>query len=92
MQIQPIYREEEVWVKILSKGLITIPKSIREEIGMNEGEVAKITKVGRMLIIKPRDEVDNRLFTDQEIVQWQKRDQLPKNLAQEAANIWSDLI
>lgn len=92
MQVQPIYKEEEVWVKILSKGLITIPKSIREEIGMNEGEVAKITKVGRMLIIKPRDEVVNRLFTDQEIVQWQKKDQLPKNLAQEAANIWSDLI
>jgi len=92
MQIQPIYKEEEVWVKILSKGLITIPKAIREEIGMNEGEVAKITKVGRMLIIKPRDEVVNRLFTNQEIAQWQKKDQLPKNLAQEAANIWSDLI
>lgn len=53
MQPAVIYQEE--WVKILSKGLITIPKSFRDELGLKEGEIAKVKKIGKRLVIEPRE-------------------------------------
>ena len=39
------------WIRILSKGMITIPKAFRDGLGIKEGEIARIKKVGRRLII-----------------------------------------
>ena len=30
---------QEEWVNVLSKGLITIPKKMRDEVGIKEGDV-----------------------------------------------------
>ena len=83
------YQEE--WVKILAKGMITIPKTLREEVGIKDGEVAKIKRVGKRLIIEPRELVDYEVFSDQELKSMLKADKLPKTLSQEAADLWPDL-
>lgn len=79
------------WVKILSKGLVTIPKSFREELGMKKGEVARIKKVGQRLIIEPREVADYELYSNRELKEMLEDDKLPSKLASEAALFWPDL-
>ncbi|PIV09898.1 hypothetical protein COS51_00975, partial [Candidatus Roizmanbacteria bacterium CG03_land_8_20_14_0_80_36_21] len=40
MQLPQPFIQEETWIKILPKGLITIPKKIREKLSIKEGDVA----------------------------------------------------
>lgn len=79
------------WVRILTKGLVTIPKSFREELGIQEGEVARIKRVGRRLIIEPREVADYELYSDRQLKEMLKEDKLPTELAREAASFWPDL-
>jgi AbrB family looped-hinge helix DNA binding protein len=64
------------WIKILNKGVVTLPKLFREKLGLKDGEIAKIRVEGRKIIIEPRDDYDYRIFSDEEINQWKKEDQL----------------
>lgn len=80
-QAQTIKTEQE-WLKVLGKGMITIPKVWRDELGIDEGEVIRAEKVGNKVIIEVAEEsAPYRIFSDQEIKQWLKDDQLPKSLA-----------
>ncbi len=79
------------WVKILAKGMITIPKPLREGMGLKEGEVAKIKRVGKRLVIEPREVTDYELFSDRELETMLEEDKLPQTLADEAAALWPDL-
>jgi len=79
------------WVKILSKGMITIPKAFRDELGIKEGEIARIKKVGRRLIIEPREIADYEVYSDEELKTMLKEDTLPKKLASETVSLWPDL-
>ena len=79
------------WVKILGKGMITIPKFFREELGLREGEVAKIRKIGKRLVIEPREVADYEVYSDLELARMLKEDRLPTKLASKAALFWPDL-
>lgn len=80
-QAQTIKTEQE-WLKVLGKGMITIPKVWRDELGLNEGEVVKAQRVGNKVIIEAAEELaPYRIFSDKEIRQWVKDDRLPKSLA-----------
>lgn len=81
----------EAWVKILGNGLITIPKSFRNELGIREGEIAKIKKVGRRLIIESKDVADYEVYNDKELREMLKEDTLPKHLAKKSARFWKHL-
>lgn len=91
--MQVVKREEitQDWVKILAKGMITIPKPFREELGIKEGEVARIKKIGNRLVIEPRELVDYEVYSKQEFKNMLKEDRLPANLAKKAASLWPDL-
>jgi len=91
MQISQSSVQDESWIKILPKGLITIPKKIREKLGIKEGDVAKVKISKNSIIIEPRELTEYRLFTDEEIKQWVKDDKLPEKLAKKAQAIWSDI-
>jgi AbrB family looped-hinge helix DNA binding protein len=92
MQTQTKANFQNEWVKILSKGLITIPKVFREELRLNEGEIARIKKVGRRLIIEPREVAEYETYSDKELKRMLKEDKLPANLAKKAASLWPDLV
>lgn len=79
------------WVKILAKGMVTIPKSFREELGIKKGEVARIKKIGRRLILEPREVADYEVYKDKELKQMFKDDRLPPKLAKKAISLWPDL-
>lgn len=91
MQLPQSSAQDEVWIKILPKGLVTIPKKIREKLGIKEGDVAKINISKNSIVIKPRGSAEYRLFTNEEIKQWIKDDKLPVELAKKAQAIWSDI-
>jgi AbrB family looped-hinge helix DNA binding protein len=87
----PQQATEEIWVKILPKGLITIPKKIRERLGIAAGDVAKTRISGNEIIIEPRKTSAYRLFTDKEIKEWVAKDKLPAKLAKKAEALWADI-
>jgi AbrB family looped-hinge helix DNA binding protein len=93
--MQAQVKPQEMWIKILSKGIITIPKEFREQLGLAEGDVAKAKIVGGKLVIQSRKTAeyeDYRIFTKEQIDEWVKEDQLPEPLASQTAKYWSDKI
>ncbi len=87
-------KPQETWIKVLSKGVITIPKEFREQLDIKEGDVAKARIDGDKLIIQSRKAShykDYRVYTKKQIDEWVKEDQLPEPLASEVEKRWSDL-
>ena len=64
---------------------------MRERLDIKAGDIAKVKILGKTIVIKPREVIEYRLFTNKEIKQWVKDDQLPEALAKKAQDIWSDI-
>jgi len=79
------------WVKVLNKGLVTLPKNLRDTVGIRAGDVAKVRMVGRRLVIEPRDLADYEVYSQKEFKQMLQADKLPKLLAKKTAKIWPEL-
>lgn len=43
---------EETWLKVLGKGMITLPKKWRDDMGVTTGDVIKAKKEGRRVVIE----------------------------------------
>lgn len=89
-QLQP----QSEWIKILNKGIITIPKKMRTQIGIQEGDMAKISLQENKIVIEAQDKIafsQFRTFTDKEINIWIKEDKLPEKVAKETAEYWKNL-
>ena len=70
------------WLKVLGKGMITIPKEWRDELGFKEGDVVKAKKEGNRVVIELAEgDIPYRTFSDEEIEDWLKEDKLQKTLA-----------
>lgn len=50
-QVLPNNNDEE-WLKVLGKGMITLPKKWRTEMGIENGDVVKAKKKGNKVIIE----------------------------------------
>lgn len=75
-------QSQEEYLRILGKGMVTIPKQWRDELGLEEGQIVKAQRMGNKMIIESSSEpLPYRIFSDEEIEQWLKDDRLPKTLA-----------
>ena len=76
-------------VKILPKGLVTIPKKLRQDIGLEENGLARIKKEGKRLILEPVNVVSYPLreYSVQEIKQFIKEDRLSPALARKVKKL-----
>lgn len=93
--MQTIVPQQEAWVKVLSKGVITIPKEMRLKLGFEEGDVARAKVVGDKLVIESRKTAqyeELRVYSKEQIDQFVKEDQLPEPLASQTEKYWSDII
>lgn len=90
MQITSQNIAEEKWVIVGKKGVITLPKSMRDQIGMEEGAIAKAKLVDNKIVIEPREEFGYRIFTKAQIEQWKKDDELPPESAKETERYWDE--
>lgn len=80
-----IDRNEE-WLKVLGKGMVTIPKQWREQLGLQEGDMVRAKKEGNRLVIEPQqvDLAPYRVYSSTEIDDFLKEDKLPKSLLEKA--------
>lgn len=63
-------------VRIQSKGLITLPKKFRQDLGLEENQLARIKKIKGRLIIEPVRILPYpiRSYTDQDLTEFLKLD------------------
>ena len=76
----PINQEE--WLKILGKGMVTLPKKWRDELGIANGDIVKAKKEGNKVVIEAQRnrEVPYRIYTNAEIKVFLAEDKIPKSL------------
>ncbi|PIQ72535.1 hypothetical protein CO007_05895 [Candidatus Roizmanbacteria bacterium CG_4_8_14_3_um_filter_36_10] len=80
--------QQEEWLKILTKGMVTIPKSWRKELGIEEGKMVKAKKIANQIIIEPMEKpVSYRTYSQKELQQFLKDDRLPKKLEKKLAKV-----
>lgn len=84
------YVSESV-IKILPKGLVTIPKKWREELGLDENGLARIRKEGKRLVLEPVSVVGYLLreYSREEIKQFIKEDRITPQLRKKAKKLLS---
>lgn len=74
------------WLKVLGKGMVTIPKQWREELGLKEGDIVKAKKEGNRVIIEPQKSnlAPYRVYSGSEIDAFLKEDKLSRSLLKKA--------
>lgn len=83
---------QQEWLKVLGKGMVTLPKKWREELGILSGDIVKAKKEGDKVVIEPQlRRVPYRVYSDSEIDQFLKEDRLPVALAQKVKKHLSSL-
>lgn len=67
---------QETWLKVLGKGMVTLPKKWREELGVTTGDVIKAKKEGRkvVLVAQQTESVPYRVYNDAEINEFLRTD------------------
>jgi AbrB family looped-hinge helix DNA binding protein len=86
---QPISNNpQEAWLKVLGKGMVTLPKRWRDELGIENGTLVKAKKEGNKVIIEaqPGKLAPYRVYTDAEIDEFLKEDELSEALFQKVQN------
>lgn len=79
---QPIAIVQEEWLRVLGKGMITLPIRWRKDMGITPGKVVKAKKIGNKVVIENEAlYAPIRSYTDEEIDQFVKDDQLSPKLA-----------
>ncbi len=84
---------QEAWLKVLAKGMVTLPKKWRDELGITNGSLVKAKKEGNKVVIEiqPRKLAPYRVYSDAEIDEFLKEDELPTSLAEAAQNKLAEL-
>ncbi len=75
---------QEEWLKVLGKGMVTLPKRWREDMGISEGDVIKAKKEGNKVVIEAQQtqSVPYRVYSDTEIDEFLAEDRIPEQLKQ----------
>lgn len=81
---QPNIGTNQEWLKVLGKGMVTLPKKWRDEMGIETGDVVKAKKEGNKVVIETQQAsfAPYRIYSNNEIEGFLKEDELPKKLAQ----------
>lgn len=79
-QSQDIKQE---WLKVLGKGMVTLPKKWRDELGIQNGDIIKAKKEGNKVIIEGTQfkSAPYRIYSKSEIDQFVKDDKIPISLS-----------
>lgn len=81
MSNTPNTTNREEWLKILGKGMITIPKEWRDELGIKTGDVIKAKKEGKKLIFEASANMTpHRIYTVGEIRSFMEEDKIDSEL------------
>ena len=91
-----VNNNQEEWLKVLGKGMITLPKKWRDEMGIGNGDIVKAKKEGNKVVIEPQSQMKAtapyRVFNDTEIDKFLTADTLPDELTQKARKKLSTIL
>ena len=78
---------QEEWLKVLGKGMVTIPKKWREELGIENGDIIKAKKEGNRVVIEAaqpqtKTTAPYRIYSVDEIDAFLREDKLSEELVQ----------
>lgn len=75
---QIIASNQEEWLKILGKGMVTLPKKWRDELGISSGDIVKAKKEGNKVVIESQKSnlASYRVYSDSEIDEFLEDDKL----------------
>lgn len=76
-QLIPTTSQDE-WIRILGKGMVTIPKKWRDDLGFIEGDMIKAKKRGKTVILSSikTQSVPYRIYSNDEIKTFLADDQI----------------
>jgi AbrB family looped-hinge helix DNA binding protein len=81
-----INNNQQEWLKVLGKGMITLPKKWRDEMGIGNDDIVKAKKEENRVVIEPQPQTKTtapyRVFSDTEIDEFLAEDAVPEDLAQ----------
>lgn len=85
---QTVVNNNQELLRVLGKGMVTIPKKWREELGIETGDIVKAKKEGKRVVIEaPKQSIaPYRVYNDDEIDEFLKEDELPANFAKKVQN------
>lgn len=85
---QPNPNSQEEWLKILGKGMVTLPKKWRDELNLKEGDIVKAKREGNKVVLESSTVsfAPYRVYSDAEIEEFLVEDSLPEILAKKAKN------
>ena len=61
---------------VSSRGQITLPAALRKRAGIKEGSAVIIEDRGNELVLKPAAILEIEVYTDRQIAEWDRDDQL----------------
>lgn len=75
--------KKEEWLRVLGKGMVTLPKRWRNEMGIETGDVVKAKKEGNTVVIESeeKNKAPYRIYSDTEIDKFLEEDKLARDLA-----------
>ena len=73
---------EEEWLKVLGKGMVTLPKKWRDELQITSGDMVKAKKAGKNIVIEAMQakRAPYRIYSEAEIGEFLNEDVLPPEL------------
>ena len=79
---------QQEWLKVLGKGMVTLPKKWRDEMGIVNGDIIRAKKEGNKVIIEAsqKQTAPYRVYTNAEIDQFLKEDKLPQEFSSRVQN------
>lgn len=85
---------QEEWLRVLGKGMVTLPKRWRDDMGIESGDVVRARKEGSKVIIEPsrNNQAPYRIYSAAEIDDFLKDDTLPENLSQKIKGRLDNLL
>lgn len=90
---QPTLSINQEWLRVLGKGMVTLPKKWREDLGIAEGDIVKAKKEGNKVVIETQQAslAPYRVYSNEEIEEFLKEDPLPEPLNQKVRKNLSSL-
>src|SRR3712207_6463099 len=83
---QATNNKQEEWLKVLGKGMITLPKKWRDEMGIENGDVVKAKKEGNSVVLEAQAQkkptAPYRVYSADEINGFLEADKLPEGFTQ----------
>lgn len=81
------------WVKVLDKGIVTLPKKMRDKLGIKSGDITQARVSGNSIIISTQNFVEGvREYSQEDLSRWEKGDTLSPELLKKYRDLLDDLI